>query len=241
MAGKTHTILIAGGSGLVGHAAIRFAVAAGHFVIALVRRGGSLSIEGLASEETLKVFEVDFDALDQYQLEIFALAPNALICALGTTIRKAGSKDGFARVDRDYVAAFAALGRAAGASHFGLVSAAGADPRSSNFYLRTKGEAEAAIRACGYLRVDNARPSFLLGQRAEVRTGERAGIVAAKMVAPLLIGPLVIYRPIPAANVARALVNLSLRDEPGVFIQHYTGLVAASLAEGRREVALSKT
>ncbi len=120
-----------------------------------MRRGGSLSIEGLASEETLKIIEVDFDALDQYQPGISALAPNALICALGTTIRKAGSKDAFARVDRDYMAAFAALGRAAGASHFGLVSAVGADARSSNFYLRTKGEAEAAVRACGYLRVDN--------------------------------------------------------------------------------------
>src|SRR6202043_3828858 len=160
MAAKTHTILIAGGSGLVGHAAIKFAIAAGHFV-ALVRRGGSLSVEGLASEEALKIIEVDFDALDQYQPEISALAPNALICALGTTIRKAGSKDAFARVDRDYVAAFAALGRAARASHFGLVSAVGADARSSNFYLRTKGEGEAGVRACGYLRVDNARPSFL--------------------------------------------------------------------------------
>jgi uncharacterized protein YbjT (DUF2867 family) len=79
-----------------------------------------------------------------------------------------------------------------------------ADSRSSNFYLRTKGEAEAAVRACGYLRVDNARPSFLLGQRVEARTGECVGIVAAKMVAPLLIGPLMIYRPIPAASVARA-------------------------------------
>src|SRR6202035_4147921 len=85
MAAKTHTILIAGGSGLVGHAAIKFAIAAGHYVIALVRRGGSLSVEGLASEEALKIIEVDFDALDQYQPEISALAPNALICALGTT------------------------------------------------------------------------------------------------------------------------------------------------------------
>jgi hypothetical protein len=101
------------GSGLVGHAAIKFAIAAGHFVIALVRRGDSLSVEGLASEETMKIIEVDFDALDQDQPEISALAPNALICVLGTTIRKAGSKDGFARVDRDYVAAFATLGRAA--------------------------------------------------------------------------------------------------------------------------------
>src|SRR6202045_108498 len=108
------------------------------------------------------------------------------------------------------------------------IESVGADARSSNFYLRTKGEAEAAVRACGYLRVDNARPSFLLGQRAEARTGERVGIVAAKMVAPLLIGPLMIYHPIPAASVARALVNLSFRDEPGVFIQQYSERVAAA-------------
>ena len=123
------------------------------------------------------------------------------------------------------MAAFAALGRAAGAGHFGLVSAVGADARSSNFYLRTKGEAEAAVRACGYLRVDNARPSFLLGQRAEARTGERVGIVAAKMVAPLLIGPLIVPSRLP---VSRALVNLSFRDEPGVFIQQYSELVDAA-------------
>ncbi len=228
MVNKTHRILIAGGSGLVGHDVIKFALAAGHFVVALVRRGGSLSVEGLASEDALQIIEVDFDALDQYRPEISALAPNALICALGTTIRKARSKAAFARVDRDYVAAFAALGRAAGAGHFGLMSAVGADARSSNFYLRTKGEAEAAVRTCGYLRVDIARPSFLLGQRAETRAGEHLGIVAAKMVASLLMGPLKIYRPIPAARVARALVNLSVRDEPGVFIQQYSELVAAA-------------
>ena len=96
------------------------------------------------------------------------------------------------------------------------------------FHGVNEGEAEAAVRACGYLRVDNARPSFLLGQRVEARTGERVGIVAAKMVAPLLIGPLMIYHPIPAASVARALVNLSFRDEPGVFIQQYSELVAAA-------------
>ena len=90
---------VAGGSGLVGDAAIKFAIAAGHFVIALVRRGGSLSVGGLASEETLKIIEVDFDALDQYQPAISALAPNALICALGTTIRSESLR-GTARSDR---------------------------------------------------------------------------------------------------------------------------------------------
>ena len=69
MVNKTHRILIAGGSGLVGHDVIKSARAAGHFVIALVRRGGSLSVEGLTSDDALQIIEVDFDALDQYRLD----------------------------------------------------------------------------------------------------------------------------------------------------------------------------
>ena len=118
MAAKTHTILIAGGSGLVGHAAIKFAIAARHFVIALVRRGGSPSVEGLASEETLKIIEVDFDALDQYQPEISALAPNALICALGTTIRKAGSMTAILFLPRLLSSSIAAASSSSGPQSF---------------------------------------------------------------------------------------------------------------------------
>jgi len=220
-------ILVAGGTGLVGREVIKYLLASGHCAIALVRRGGRGALETLGAGDALRILEVDFDALGRAQPEVSALAPTGLVCALGTTIRKAGTQAAFAKVDRDYVAAFAALGRAAGAHHFALVSSVGADARSSAFYLRTKGEAEAAVGACGYRRVDIARPSFILGRRTETRSGERLGFTLTNFIAPLLLGPLKAYRPIPASIIARALVNLGARDEPGVFIHHFGELVAA--------------
>jgi uncharacterized protein YbjT (DUF2867 family) len=149
------------------------------------------------------------------------------LCALGTTIRRAGSQAAFAKVDHDYVVAFARLGRAVGTRHFGLVTSVGANPKARAFYLRTKGETEEDVKALGYERLDIARPSFLIGERAEARAGEGWGIRISKLIAPALVGPLSIYRPIEAAAVARALVNLSERPEAGVFVHHYDGLRAA--------------
>ena len=112
------------------------------------------------------------------------------MCALGTTICRAGSQAAFIKVDHDYVVAFASLGRALGVRHFGLVTSVGASPAARAFYLRTKGEAEEGVKALGYERLDIARPSFLIGERKETRSGEGWGIRISKLLAPLLVGPL---------------------------------------------------
>src|SRR5437764_95364 len=127
MTDERQTILIAGATGLVGREVVKYLIGRGDRAIALVRRGGRAALAPLSSGDALKIVEVDFDALDAWRAEASALVPTGAICALGTTIRKARSQDAFAKVDRDYVAAFAALGRAAGADRFGLVSAVGAD------------------------------------------------------------------------------------------------------------------
>jgi uncharacterized protein YbjT (DUF2867 family) len=147
------------------------------------------------------------------------------VCALGTTIRAAGSQAAFARVDRDYVGAFARLGVETGATRFGLVSSIGADPRSGNFYLRTKGEAEALVRSAGFARVEIARPSLLLGARPERRIVERATTPVAQAISPLLVGALSRYRPIRAETVARALVAGVECEAPGVFVRYFEDLV----------------
>lgn len=166
--------------------------------------------------------------MDACRDALAGLAPKSFISALGTTIRRAGSPAAFTKVDHDYVVSFAALGRAAGARHFGLVSSVGADPRARAFYLRTKGETGEAVEALGFERVDIARPSFLVGDRSEVRSGERWGVLAGKLLAPLLVGGLRVYRPIAAESVARALVNLSTRQEAGAFVHHHDELEAAA-------------
>src|SRR4029453_4172147 len=110
---------------------------------------------------------------------------------------------------------------------FGLVPPVGASPAARAFSLRTKGEAEEDVKALGYERLDIARPSFLIGKRKEARAGEGWGIRISKLLAPLLVGPLSIYRPINAETVARAVINLGERQEAGVFVHHYDGLKAA--------------
>ena len=218
---STRTLVLAGATGLIGAAVVTTALARGWRVVALVRAGRTLP-----SRDGLVIAPCDFERLDELRDQIAAHAPLAFISALGTTIRIAGSQTAFARVDLDYVAAFARLGAAAGAERFGLVSSVGADPASGNFYLRTKGAAEAAVRAAGYAHVEIARPSFLMGERAEQRPGEKFAVPISRALSPLLVGSLAIYRPIAAETVARALVAGVERPEPGVFIRHFRELTA---------------
>jgi uncharacterized protein YbjT (DUF2867 family) len=222
-----HALVIAGATGLVGGAAVRYALDRGHRVIALTRAGQAQAFDRGLVGRGLVPLEVDFNDMDCWRGEVGRHAPTSFLCALGTTIRRAGSQAAFAKVDHDYVVAFARLGRAVGTRHFGLVSSVGADPAGRAFYLRTKGEAEESVKALGYERLDIARPSFLIGERKEARSGEGWGIRISKLIAPALVGPLSIYRPIEAAAVARALVNLSERPEAGVFVHHYDELRAA--------------
>jgi len=98
--------------------------------------------------------------------------PNAVICATGTTIKKAGSKEAFRSVDHDLPFSFARLAPQAGTQNFALVSAIGASVDSSFFYARVKGELERDIREIGFRSLTILRPSILEGERDEVRLAE---------------------------------------------------------------------
>jgi uncharacterized protein YbjT (DUF2867 family) len=149
-------------------------------------------------------------------------------CCIGTTIKKAGSQDAFRRVDYDYVLAFARAAQRAGARQFLLVTALGADPASRIFYSRVKGEIEQAVRQLPFQGIQIFRPSFLMGKRAEARLAERLGIPVARALAPLLVGPLRRYRPIHAADVARAMVQIAKEDLRGPNVFEYDGIIAAA-------------
>lgn len=214
-------LLIAGATGLVGAAAVVIALQRGWLVLALARAG-----RAPPTHPGLETLVCDFGALDEARAAVAAFAPTACLCALGTTIRIARSQDAFARVDRDYVSAFAGLGAACGAKRFGLVSSVGAQADARNFYLRIKGEAEAAVRGAGFDLVEIARPSFLLGARRERRSGEGYTTAMARALSPLMQGPASIYRPISAEIVAGALVRALETANTGQFVRHYRDLVA---------------
>ncbi|TVQ08625.1 MAG: NAD-dependent epimerase/dehydratase family protein [Balneolaceae bacterium] len=140
-----------------------------------------------------------------------------IYCCLGTTLKKAGSRPAFYKVDFEYVLNLAEYGVDFGASQFLLISSAGANAQSSSFYIRVKGQVENAVKNLNYRGMHILRPSLLVGQRDEIRTGERVFERLLNLVSPLMIGPLEKYRPIEARIVAAAMVYIAAGDIPGVY------------------------
>ncbi|PBP61792.1 nucleoside-diphosphate sugar epimerase [Pseudomonas syringae] len=129
-------------------------------------------------------------------------------CCLGTTIKQAGSQEAFKAVDLDMVTAFASRARELGARHLLVISAVGADPASSTFYNRVKGEMEQALRAQGWPQLTIARPSLLVGSRPETRWVEQLAAPIAKLIPGK-------YGAIEACQLARALWRLALEEQNG--------------------------
>lgn len=214
----TGRVLIAGATGLVGNALLRqlLAVATGPEIVVLGRRAPAVLSPRLRFRPT------DFAALAAEA----PVAATAGFCALGTTIRTAGSQAAFAAVDLDAVVAFARYARRCGATRFMLVSALGADPGSRVFYSRIKGEAEHAVSALGFDAVHIAQPSLLLGDRVESRPGEWVGKQVARLLRPLLLGPLRPWRAVPADEVATVLIAAAATDARGVVRHRFGGAPA---------------
>jgi uncharacterized protein YbjT (DUF2867 family) len=138
-----------------------------------------------------------------------------VFCCLGTTIKKAGSKDAFRRVDFEYVVNLAHAAKRAGAKRFLVISALGATTASQVFYNRVKGEMEETLRTVGFDELAIFQPSFLVGERAESRPGEQIGIKIFQAIAPLLIGPARKYRAIRADDVAKAMIAVASQNRAG--------------------------
>jgi uncharacterized protein YbjT (DUF2867 family) len=204
------TALLAGATGLVGS----------HLLTQLLQDPGYARVVALsrrplpATDPRLDARVVNFDRLADTDLP----RVDDVYCALGTTIRHAGSRDAFRRVDHDYVVALARRAAGLGAARFLLVSSIGADPRSPVFYSRVKGETERAVAAVGFQAVHLLRPSILIGERSERRPLERLMIGAFTGIAPLLAGPLRKYRPIAAEVVARAMRAAARSDVRGTHV-----------------------
>ncbi len=132
-----------------------------------------------------------------------------LYCCLGTTIKKAGSKEAFEHVDLDLPSDLAATAYANGVAKFLVISSLGANKSSGNFYLKTKGRMEEEISSYKFRQVSIFRPSLLLGRRDEFRFGEQAGKFIFQLLGFLFVGPLKKYRGIPAETVARAMITVA--------------------------------
>jgi uncharacterized protein YbjT (DUF2867 family) len=207
-------LLLVGATGLVGSHVLRQALADARVerVVAPARRA-------LPEHPKLEPQLVDFEHLP-------AEAPwwraDALICTLGTTIKTAGSREAFRRVDHDYPLAVARLARQHGTPTYVLNSAMGANASSGIFYNRVKGELERALADVGFSSLTYVRPGLIGGDREEFRPAERAATVALRALGPLLPRR---FRLNPAEKIARALIEAALRAEPGVHVVNSESLV----------------
>lgn len=206
---------IAGATGLIGGHCLRMLLESPEYgrVISLLRRAGN--VKHVKLDERV----VDFGAPGLVEAD-------DIFCALGTTIRAAGSQEAFARVDFEYPKILAEAGKTGGAKRFLVVSSVGADPNSRNFYLHTKGRMEAAVLACGYDATWIFRPSLLLGGRSDLRPGEAAARTLMPLLNPLLLGSLRKYRSIDAEDVARAMVRAAQLPTGGG-VMEYDGIMGA--------------
>jgi uncharacterized protein YbjT (DUF2867 family) len=190
--------LVVGATGLVGRRCVALLARSSAYdeVTCLVRRPFP------AEAPHIHARVVDFEALAPTDIP----AIDDVYCALGTTIRKAGSQRAFHKVDVELPIQIATLAVERGAARMALVSSVGADVTSSNFYLRSKGELERALDALPLAALHVLRPSFLLGEREEHRPAEAVASVVARAAAGLLRGGLSRYRAISGDDVARAMI-----------------------------------
>ena len=200
-------LMLVGATGLVGGGVLRQALAHPQveWVIAPTRRA-------LPPHAKLVNPVVDFDALP---VDADWWAVDAVICTLGTTIKKAGSQAAFRRVDHDHPLQVAQIALRHGAKAYALNSALGADAHSRVFYSRTKGELERDLQTLGYPSLTLVRPGLIGGERQESRRGEQIGVTVSQWLRPLLPAR---YRVVPAERIAHRLLEAALAARPGVAV-----------------------
>jgi uncharacterized protein YbjT (DUF2867 family) len=221
---KPTRIALVGATGLIGMSLIGYGLGKSDLfrLVGIARREATLP-KGARMEMLLAQPDGWGDAIAAAQADV-------LVCALGTTWRKAGKDEAaFRAVDFDLVLACAKAGREAGIRQFILISSVGADLASKNFYLRVKGEIEQAVGKLGYPRFDVLRPGLLRGPRAnDRRIGERLGIIASPVADLLLHGQYRKYRSIKAEVIAKAIVGLTREKAAGRFVFEHDAIERAA-------------
>jgi uncharacterized protein YbjT (DUF2867 family) len=217
---EVRRILLVGATGLVGTRVMEQCVGRSDVrLIALTRREAPMP-RG-ARMEMLVADPADWEQ------SIATVAPDAVICALGTTWRKAGGDEAaFRAVDEDLVLRVAQAAKAAGVSNFVLVSSVGADMASRAFYLRVKAVVETALRKLWFHRLDILRPGLLRGPRSgDRRPGERLAIALSPVINLFLHGDRRRLRAIDARLVARAALEGARERARGTFVHEHDAIL----------------
>jgi len=198
--------LIFGSTGLIGNLLLEELVQSEIYqtINIFVRQSAEIS------HPKIQEFIVDFSNPDSFSNQING--DDMFIC-LGTTIKKAGSIKRMEEIDRDLPVMLSSAASQNGVKRIAVVSSIGAKPTSSNYYLRIKGEMENEIMKLKFETIAIVKPSMLLGERKEKRTGESAGKFVMKVFHPFLLGKMKKYRGIHGRDVAKAMIAILQEDQ----------------------------
>lgn len=195
------TAIILGASGLTGGLLLEKLIVDDRYEsIKLFSRS---SIKGLPNK--VKQYIGNLLELEQFKNDFTG---DEVFCCIGTTAKKTPDKSLYRDIDYGIPVAAAKLAKANGINTFLVISAMGANKKSSVFYNRTKGEMEQEVLNQAIQKTSILRPSLIGGERNEQRILEKIGLVVFKIIQPLFIGPLKKYRIINADSIAQAMLNL---------------------------------
>ena len=207
----SYRVILVGASGLIGSNLLSELIQSEEIseVLLLVRKSTGIS------NPKVKELILNFDELNTYSSEIQG---DIIYSCLGTTTRETPDSKLYKKIDLEYPLNLAKLGVKNGVSQFHIISSLGADPESSNSYLKLKGELEQELKKLNIPSLHIYQPSFLIGDRKENRMSDKIMKPIFRLIDPLLIGPLKKYRSIKAANVAKVMLSQSIKDLKGTFI-----------------------
>lgn len=199
--------LVIGATGLIGRMLTEALLRDDTFdeVHILVRRSLPLSHPKLKQQ----LFDFDNPSIDLVQGDV-------LFCAMGTTLRKAGSQAAQYKIDCLYPFEVAKIAKQQGIKQFVLVSSVGADATASNFYLRTKGDLEEKLKSLAFDSLILVRPSLIMGERQERRLGEKIAMTLMPLLNPLLVGKLRKYRGVAAESIVATLIAQAKLGTKGI-------------------------
>lgn len=202
------TALIIGSTGLIGSELLNLLLDSNDYlkVITFVKRDTGIKHPKLTQHI------IDFDKPETY---IELVVGDDFFCTIGTTIKKAGSKEAFRKVDFGYPKQFAAFALQNKVKNYLIISSLGANAKSGNFYLKTKGEIQDFFKDCDFESVAVLQPSLLLGNRTEFRLGEKVGAFFMKTFSLLFVGNLKKYKPIESKTVVKALLKIAQTNNKG--------------------------
>ena len=203
--------VIAGASGLVGSLLLKQLLNHPEYyeVLVLVRKNLELQ------HNKLNQLVVDYNRLSDYESEING---HVIFCCLGTTKSKTPDPKDYRKIDHDYPVQLAKIAAKNSIQQLHLVSALGANIKSSYFYIKLKGETEQDIKQVKIPAIYIYQPALITGNRKEKRgAAEHFATGLFKLINPLLIGSLKKYRSIAAETIALAMVNQSLKSGAGIF------------------------